>query len=230
MGIHLCLITQSLFAGAVVYGKYQSNKQVTVFPLNSLASPSVVFLRTELRKRISNRHQKDEVYLWNPFTVQYFVYDQSPWAACENQFPWIFKWHFYQAYQNNILWYFKDLQGHLWAILKFISVKQSTFLVSSKQCLWLVSVTKLEKNWNCGVLKQGRLTTPATCDRKPNTFAICSFLTSCFSTLLCSSYSAEKPQVFLWCAMIHLWTEAQDESISSANTSIYLSYADVPLK
>lgn len=160
--------------------------------MNSLASPSVVFLRTELRKRISCRHQKDEVYLWNPFTVQYFVYDQSPWAACESQFPWIFKWHFYQAYQNNTLWYFKVLQGHLWAILKFISVKQSTFLVSNKQCLWLVSVTKLEKNWKCRVLKQRRLTTPATCDRKPNTFAICSFLASCSSTLLCSPHTAEQ--------------------------------------
>lgn len=125
-----------------------------MFPLNSLTSPSVVFLRTELRERISCRHQKDEVYLWNSFTVQYFVYDQSPWAACESQFPWIFKWHFYQAYQNNTLWYFKDLQGHLWDILKFISVKQSTFLVSSKLCLWLVSVTKQELDWKCGVLKQ----------------------------------------------------------------------------
>lgn len=110
-----------------------------MFPLNRLASPSVVFLRTELRKRISCRHQKDEVYLWNPFTVQYFVYDQSPRAACESQFPWIFKWHFYQAYQNNTLWYFKDLQGHLWAVLKFISVKQSTFLVSNKQATLLVA-------------------------------------------------------------------------------------------
>lgn len=228
MGIHLCLITHSVFTGAVIYGKYQSNKQITVFPLYSLLSPSVVFVRTELRKSISCRHQKDEVYLWNPFTVQYFVYDQSPWAACESQFPWIFKWHFYQVYQISILWYFKDLRGHLWAILKFISVKQSTFHVSNKQCLWLVSVTKLEKNWNCGVLKQ-RLTTPATCDRKPNTFAICSYLSSCSSILLCSPYTAEQATGIL-CAVSSLWTEAQDQSISSANVSIYLSYADVPLK
>lgn len=156
-----------------------------MLPLNRLASPSIVFLRTKLRKKISCRHQKDEVYLWYPFTVQYFVYDQSPWAACESQFPWIFKWHFYQAYQNNTLWYFKDLQGHFWAILKFISVKQSAFHVSNKQCLWLVSVTKLEKNWKCGVLKQRRLTTPATCDRKPNTFASLLLFHSALFSLHC---------------------------------------------
>lgn len=44
------------------------------------------------------------------------------------------------------------------------------------------------------------LTTPATCDRKPNTFAISSFLASCSSTMLCSPYPAEQATgIFVMC-------------------------------